>query len=94
MKYKTSQVRCLIFHTQEVLGEIVKNLRINSCLCLWHKRKQLYFKEQPAFYVKCLPISPVSSNMLICGFSNTGASSASALMLRLLAASCSLWALM
>ena len=44
--------------------------------------------------VRCLPTMPASSNIVTCGLPNTGSSLASALMARLLAASCSPSALM
>jgi hypothetical protein len=94
MEYKTFRMQCLIFHTFRGVDGIAENICKIRLLCLWSKHEQLHFKEQSAFYARCLPISPVSSNMLICGLPNTGASSASALMLRLLAASCRLLALM
>ena len=43
--------------------------------------------------VRCLPTIPASSNIVTCGLPNTASSLASALMLRLLAASCRLFAL-
>ena len=45
-------------------------------------------------YLTCLPIRPASSNIDTCGLPNSSLSLASALMLRLFAASCRLLALM
>ena len=44
--------------------------------------------------LKCFPTIPASSNIVTCAFPNTGNNFASALMARLLAASCSFSALM
>ena len=48
----------------------------------------------PITYLTCLPIRPAISNMVTCGLPKTALSLASALMLRLLVASCKPWALM
>ncbi len=51
-------------------------------------------RVRPSPQLKCLPTIPASSNIVTCAFPNTGNSFASALMARLLAASCSFSALM
>jgi hypothetical protein len=59
-----------------------------------HKAKTSLFTGFSFRQLRCLPTIPAISNIVTWSLPNTGLSLASALMARLLAASCSPWALM
>ena len=61
----------------------------------WERNSQAgVFRVRASPQLKCFPTIPASSNIVTCAFPNTGNNFASALMARLLAASCSFSALM
>ena len=79
---------------------VVRDLAQWQAICRWldHAGRRLVRsgggRNLRSPHPRCLPTIPASSNIVTCGLPNTASSLASALMARLLVASCKLLALM